>query len=129
MEFKRLWGCQISVFKSLCRKYSRRLKSFAENPSVAAGAHNKIPALDCIEIPKRNLPSPFRIVEGSYKYIYINPQTHPKESLRQKGLGAGRNFTSKVSKSNTLPIQISLTLVETSGGTTSVGLWFQSLLW
>ena len=51
-----------------------------------------------------------------------------KASLRQKGLGAGRNFNRKVSKSNTLPIQISLTLVETSGGTASVGLWFRSLL-
>ena len=50
-----------------------------------------------------------------------------KASLRQKGLGAGRNFTRKVSKSNTLPFQIYLTLVETSGGTTSVGLWFRSL--
>ena len=29
--------------------------------------------------------------------------------------------------SNTLPIQISLTLVEKSGGTTSVGLWFRRL--
>ena len=51
-----------------------------------------------------------------------------KASLRRKGSGAGRNFNRKVSKSNTLPIQISLTLVETSGGTTSVGLWFRSLL-
>ena len=50
-----------------------------------------------------------------------------KSYLRQKGLVAGRNFTRKVFKSNTLPIQISLTLVETSGGTTSVGLWFRSL--
>ena len=50
-----------------------------------------------------------------------------KVSLRQKGSGAGINFISKVSKSNTFPIQISLTLVETSGGTTSVDLWFQSL--
>ena len=50
-----------------------------------------------------------------------------KASLRQKGSFAGRKFTSKVSESNTLPIQISLTLVETSGGTTIVGLWFQSL--
>ena len=51
-----------------------------------------------------------------------------KSSLRQKGSGAGRNFTRKVSKSNTLPIQISITLVETSGGTKSVGLCFRSLL-
>ena len=43
-------------------------------------------------------------------------------------MGAGGNFTRKVSNSNTLPIQIYLTLVETSGGTTSVGLWFRSLL-
>ena len=50
-----------------------------------------------------------------------------KESLRQKGSGAGRNFTIKVSNSNTLPIQISLTLVETLGGTSSVGLWFRIL--
>ena len=50
-----------------------------------------------------------------------------KASLRRKGSGAGRNFNRKVSKSNTLSIQISLTLVETSGDTTSVGLWFQSL--
>ena len=57
-----------------------------------------------------------------------NPPTHPKASLRRKGLGAGRIFNIKVSKSKTLPIQISLTLVETSGGTTSVGLWFRSLL-
>ena len=56
-----------------------------------------------------------------------NPQTHPKASLGQKGLGAGRKFTRKVSKSNTLPIQIYLTLVETSGGMTSVGLWSRSL--
>ena len=50
-----------------------------------------------------------------------------KASLRQKGSGAGRKFTSKVSKSNTLPIQVSVTLVETSGGKTSVGHWFRSL--
>ena len=50
-----------------------------------------------------------------------------KAYLRRKGSGVGRNFTSKVSKSNTLPIQISLTLVETSGVTTSAGLWFRSL--
>ena len=49
--------------------------------------------------------------------------------MRQKGSGAGRKFNRKVSKSNTLPIQISLTLVETLGGTTSVGLWFRSLSW
>ena len=49
--------------------------------------------------------------------------------MRQKGSGAGRNFTRTFSKSNTLPIQISLTLVETSGGMTSVGLWFRSLSW
>ena len=50
-----------------------------------------------------------------------------KASLRQKGSGAGRKFTRKVSKSNPLPIQITLTFVETSGGTTSVGLCFRSL--
>ena len=33
----------------------------------------------------------------------------------------------KISKSNKLLIQISLSLVKTSGGTTSVGLWFRSL--
>ena len=68
---------------------------------------------------------------GSWKYptnIYIyNPQTHPKAYLRRKGSGAGRNFARKFSNRNTLPIQIYLTLVETSGGTTSVGLWFQSI--
>ena len=57
-----------------------------------------------------------------------NLQTHPKASLRRKGSGAGRNFNRKVSKSNTLPIQISSTLIETLGGKTSVGLWFRSLL-
>ena len=75
----------------------------------------------------RNEISPLR--SGSSKdplKKYRKPQTHPKASLRWKGLGAGRNFTSKVSKSNTLPIQISLTLVETLVGTTSVGLWFWS---
>ena len=70
LEFKSLWGCQISGFKSLCRKSSRRLKAFSRNPAGSAGAHNKIPALDCIEIPKRKLPSRFRIVKGSYKQIY-----------------------------------------------------------
>ena len=30
-------------------------------------------------------------------------------------------------ESNMLPIQISLTLVETSGGTKSVGLWFRNI--
>ena len=50
-----------------------------------------------------------------------------KASLREKGSGVGRKFTSKFSKSNTLPIKISLILVETSGGTTSLGLWFRSL--
>ena len=50
-----------------------------------------------------------------------------KAYLSQKGSGEGRNFISKVSKKNTLPFQISLTLVETSGGTISVGLWFRSL--
>ena len=50
-----------------------------------------------------------------------------KLSLRQKGLGAGRNFTSKFSNRNTFPIQIYLTRVETSGGKTSVGFWFRSL--
>ena len=48
--------------------------------------------------------------------------------MRRKGSFAGRNFTSKVFKINKLPIQIFLTLIETSGGTTSVGLWFRSLL-
>ena len=63
------------------------------------------------------------------KNRYIkNPQTHPKASLRQNSSGAGRKFCSKVSKSNTLPIQIYSTLVEKSEGTTSVGLWFQNLL-
>ena len=99
------------------------LKDFVENPSGAEGAHNKIPAIDCIELPKRKSPLP---VQDSLRIlqidIYKNPQTQPKASLRRKGLGAGRNFTSKVSKNNTLPIQISFTLVETSGGTTSVGL-------
>ena len=50
-----------------------------------------------------------------------------KASLHRKGSGAGRKFTRKFSKSNTLPIQISLTLVETLGGTTSVALWFRNL--
>ena len=50
-----------------------------------------------------------------------------KASLLQKGSGAERNFTRNVSKINTLPIQIFLTLVETSGGKTSVGLWFRGL--
>ena len=57
-----------------------------------------------------------------------NPQTHPKAYLSRKGLVTGENFTRKVSKSNTLPIQISLIIVKTLGCTTSVGLWFQSLL-
>ena len=50
-----------------------------------------------------------------------------KAYLRRKGSGSGRNFTNKVSKSNTLTIQISLTLVETSEVKTSVGLWFRIL--
>ena len=50
-----------------------------------------------------------------------------KASLRQKGSVAGRNFNRKVSKNNTLPIQFSLTILETPGGTTSAGLWFRSL--
>ena len=47
--------------------------------------------------------------------------------MRQKGLGTGRKFTSKFSNRNTFPIQISLTVIETLGGTTSAGIWFQSL--
>ena len=78
----------------------------------------------------RNESSPPR--SGSLKdptNIYIkNTQTHPKASLRRKGSGAGRNITRKVSKSNTFPIQISFIIVETSGGTMSVGLWFRSPL-
>ena len=48
--------------------------------------------------------------------------------MRLKELGAGRNFTDEGPKSNTLPIQIALTLVDTSGGMMSVGLWFRILL-
>ena len=58
MEFKSLWGCQILGFKNFFQKSSRRLKAFPRNPSVEAGAHNKIPTLDCIEIPKRKSPLP-----------------------------------------------------------------------
>ena len=50
-----------------------------------------------------------------------------EKKLCRKGSGTGRNLTRTVSKSNTLPIQISLTLVETLGGTTSIDLWFRSL--
>ena len=35
-----------------------RLKAVAGNPAGETGAHNKIPALDCIEIPKRKAPLP-----------------------------------------------------------------------
>ena len=78
---------------------------------------------------RNETPPPHSIFLKDPTNRYIkNPQTHPKASLRRKGSGAGRNFTRKVSKSNTLFIQISLTLLETLGGTTSVGLWFQSLL-
>ena len=42
-------------------------------------------------------------------------------------MGAGRNFTRNVSKSNTSTVQISLTLVETSGSTKSVRLCSQTL--
>ena len=70
LEFKSFWGCQISGFKSLCPNSRRRLKAFAGNPAEAAGAHNKIPALNCIKLTKQNYPSLFRIIEGSYKYIY-----------------------------------------------------------
>ena len=58
LEFKSLWGCQTSGFKSLCKKSSRKLKAFARNPAGEAGAHNKIPALNCIKIPKRKISPP-----------------------------------------------------------------------
>ena len=58
LRFKSLWGCQISEFKSFCRKSSSRLKAFAGNSAGEAGAHNKIPALHCIEIPKQKAPLP-----------------------------------------------------------------------
>ena len=50
-----------------------------------------------------------------------------KALLRRKGSGVGRKFTRNFSKINTLPIQMSLTLVEKLVGTTSVGLWFRIL--
>ena len=68
-------------FKSLCRKSSRRLKVFAVNPAGAAGAHNKITALDCIELPKRKLPYPFIIYKGSYIKIYNKSPNPPALDL------------------------------------------------
>ena len=128
MEFKSLWGCQISRFKSLCRKSSRILKAFARNPAGEAGDNNKIPAPECIEIPKRKIfpPCSGSSKDPTNRYIK-NSQTHNKLSLQQKGSGTGRKFNRNYSKSNTLPIQIYLTIVETSGGTTSVGLWSRSV--
>ena len=64
-------GCQILGFKSLCWKSSRRLKTFSGNPSGEAGAHNKIPALDCIKIPKRKISPPCSGLSKDPTNIYI----------------------------------------------------------
>ena len=76
--------------------------------------------------PKSSTPRSGSSKDPTNRYIRTH-KTYPKAYLRRKGSGAGRKFTSKVSKSNTLPIQISLILVKTSGGTTSAGIWFRSL--
>ena len=58
LEFKSLWGCQISGFESLRQEFSSRFLKKSGNPAGAIGAHNKISALDSIALLKQYPPFP-----------------------------------------------------------------------